>query len=419
MSTFKDPYEEEEELKDDQLHRLEVIDNLESPEDIQAASELFDPPKEEKTPSDDDPDKTPKGDETDGADKSSQKEEPTTQKQPKDKESVPDKTKTPEQPPQKQEDKAQPDKASGLVEITDDYIAKADEKDRKILEKLKGEKFSPKALEMTVNAQRLIGKRTEQLFSKTDVNKEVQPSQKAEQAPQTKLTPDVEQAKNQMVYARLVKEFPEMPEDPQERKAWLNTLNYEDREEADRFLELKRQVVQEAEQDYNHILNIRENYDKINRSKVDAAVGTIQDFAKNFDADLKTLGYDFTIDNDGNNALIDSIIFDKEGNPKNKIIQIGKAGTLLEGIPIIDEEALVTEFYRLKMPEIMAKIKANAHLEGYKAKDADKEGTPKTLADAATKGQKREIISRITADEVDNIDDPEKINEILANAVIK
>lgn len=420
MPTFKDPYAEEEELKDDQLHRLEVIDKLESPEDIKAASELFDPPKEDDNKSsDDDPDKTPKGDETEGADKSNQTSKPTTENKPEDNSAQSNESKAPIQSPQK-EDKAKTDKAQDLIEITDEYIAQADERDRKILEKLKGEKFTPKALSITINAQRLVGKRSEQLFNKQDIKQPEQYQQRTEPtAPQNKLIPDVEKAKDQMIYQRLVQEFPELPEDPQERKSWLNNLNYEDREEADRFLELKRQVVQDIERDYHQIITIRENYDQINKNNVEEAVKTIQDFAANFNADLKALGYDFTIDKDGNNTLLDSIIFNENGEPKSKIVQIGKKGTLLEGIPIIDSEALVTEFYRLEMPKIMAKIKANAHLEGYKAKDADKDGTPKTLADATTKGQKREIISRITAEDIDKIDDPDKIREILENAVIK
>ena len=153
-NTYSDPFEDELENSPDEDSQIEAIEKLESPEEIANAMKLFNGEKVENENIE-----KPSGDETDkGINK------PTTELDENKEKKIDDPSEKKENiapPPPPTEDKGA-DK-DGLISITDEYINKADPKDRVLLTSIRGEKLSPKMLDIHLNAQRTIGRKAEEV----------------------------------------------------------------------------------------------------------------------------------------------------------------------------------------------------------------------------------------------------------------
>lgn len=316
----------------------------------------------------------------------------------------PDNTQKPEdQPPANtpvnEADKDNKDKANLDMVITEDILKGwnlAPDEERQ------ARKFLNKPLHELVksyaNAQKAIGKKKEDLL-KTLGEGEI-PTQTNTQtpiipAPAKTQTPDeVAQAKDEYVYNALLKDFPELPKDPDERKAWLSTLNYEDREKADEYIEKKRTLTREIETVWAETERLRTNQPAIIDKQINEALADINTFIVD-EARIKPeeLGYDLKLDEKGENQLINELLAD----PKNPDDFDPKVIVKFNGVQLINKDALVNKFIALNRRNIISKIEARARAEGAQSV---KQPTPVAPSMGTTMPGKGAVSKEITANKV-------------------
>ncbi len=267
--------------------------------------------------------------------------------------------KTSEKEPEKKEDKVEDkveDKTptTSPLQITDEFIAKADEKDRNILQAIKGETFSPKALQNYINAQRKIG----ELGQKIGQVKE-EPVKKAipDEIPQQKLTEEVQKLKDVEVVNRLRQTFKDLPDDPEELREYLSTLQASDPDRYWDYRELKRDIQTKVDTDFNRAIYIQENQSEINQTILNNEIESIQNELKEYGIDdPKKYGFDFTVTRDESgkfkNPLLQELITTDGKNLDPTVI------TYIGNVPIFNEKALFNKFFLAKGKVIRDVLKA-------------------------------------------------------------
>lgn len=266
-----------------------------------------------------------------------------------------------EKEPEKKEDKVE-DKAedktttptTNPVQITDEFIAKADEKDRNILQAIKGETFSPKALQNYINAQRKIG----ELGQKIGQVKE-EPVKKAipDEIPQQQLTAEVQKLKDVEVVNRLRQTFKDLPDDPEELREYLSALQGSDPDRYWDYRELKRDIQKKVDTDFNRAIYIQENQSEINQTILSNEIENIQNELKEYGIeDPKKYGLDFTITKDeqgkSKNPLLQELITTDGKNLDPTVV------TYIGNVPIFNEKALFNKFFLVKGKVIRDVLKA-------------------------------------------------------------
>ena len=246
----------------------------------------------------------------------------------------------------------QPSNATDIITIDDEYLAKADEKDRNILAALKGEKLSPKVLQNYVNAQRHIGKLGQQLGQvkeqKTEIETEIAKKAIPDNIPQQQFTQEVEQWKEAETINRLRKQgFPDIPDDPDELNEYLASLQVTRPRDFYRYMESEKKVSQEVAEDINRTLYIQNHQNEINQNILQAEISKIESELKEWGIDdLKGIGIDFTINktNDGksDNALLRELITTNGKDLDPNLV------TYYGNIPVFNENALFNKFFVAK-----------------------------------------------------------------------
>src|SRR5690606_7596594 len=132
---------------------------------------------------------------------------------------------------------------------------------------------------------------------------------------------------------------------------------------------------------------------------------------------LKDYGIDLSRDAEGNNTILNELLFDKDGNPDSNVMQFGKAGTPLAGVPIIKEQALAIKFFSTKFPEIikekLSKTKIESRTEGFKSANDKKKEIPTTLVGSDVKGKSvSKGLKDYSEDEIENLP-PDVVKKLL------
>ena len=257
------------------------------------------------------------------------------------------------------EDKTKPDTepVSPVIEpikITDEYIAKADERDRQILLKAKGWTMSPEAIKSFVQANHKIG----ELGQKIGQVKE-EPVKKAipDEIPQQKLTEEVQKLKDVEVVNRLRQTFKDLPDDPEELREYLSTLQASDPDRYWDYRELKRDIQKKVDTDFNRAIYIQENQSEINQTILSNEIENIQNELKEYGIeDPKKYGLDFTITKDeqgkSKNPLLQELITTDGKNLDPTVV------TYIGNVPIFNEKALFNKFFLVKGKVIRDVLKA-------------------------------------------------------------
>jgi hypothetical protein len=316
----------------------------------------------------------------------------------------PQKTVTPETTPETAPDKGQavPDKVQPT--ITREYIdslglSSEDEKYAlKFIDKPISEFFKSYA-----NAQKLIGKKKEELLTKP---------QAAPQVPQT--VEQVQKAKEELILTELRRKVPALKDNlpptldtsSEEYKDWARDLNYDDPDTYSEFRQARNEISAEIEQTYQNLNQLRSNYDKINADIIHNEIDTIESDLRAIGASSKELGYDFTIAPDGSNALLDDLLIDSAtGEIDNKLV------TYVNGeVPIINTDAVRMKFFKLNLPQITKKIAEKARLEAVKTMQGQVKEVPASLSGSQISGKTKK---ELTAADIEGITDPDKIDELL------
>ena len=328
---FEDELEKLDEEQD--LKKFdEVVKEADSPEKAEALLEIL---EEDKSP------EAPEGDKVEDKTKSE-----TVKKE--EKEVTDDKTKS-------EEIKAEPPDTKKPFVIDDDYIAKADPKDKTILTNVKGETFSQKAIDNYINAQRKIGEQGNELGllkQKTEIQKPI-----PEKIPQQQQTLDkqVRDRISQEVLNRLKPEFPDIPTDPEELDMYLDNLS----KPKYREFEKRQDIVQaEVEGDFNTAYYKINNHEKINDTVLNNDLISIKNELKSWDIeDPKTLGFDLNLDSPDKKTLDELIL--KDGKFDSSLVE--QYGQDSQGKPLyfFKEGAIRDKFFKLNTPKIVKLLKEN------------------------------------------------------------
>ena len=266
-----------------------------------------------------------------------------------------------------------------VYEINDDFIISQPEEDRKILENLKGEKVSGKMLKSYINAQRLIGKK---VISDSEYNEKFSNDTKPKKAIEfdDNAKGFIEQKTNELLKTK----FKDLPADTSEFQEYMSDLAISDPERFHDLRDVKKELRQQVEQDFQKVLYVKENYASINETVFNQEIESIKEQLKDFGIENPAeLGFDFT--NARDNAKITKLLEDANGNLSNEMVDI------YADVPLMKKQALSDKFMRVYAKEIIQAIRDNtaktARKEGFKSANDKKNLLPiNSLAKNNTSG---------------------------------
>jgi len=316
---------------------------------------------------------------------------------------VPEKTDDPPLSPEK--DKEPTDKADTGV-ITEEYI-KTLGLTPELATKLN--KFIGKpiqeAIKSLAHAQTLIGKKKEDLLKQTDdVDKPAKVDIPAQQIKQAQTPDEIAQAKDDLIYNELLKDFPELPKDPVERKQFLTDLNYEDPERFHDYRDKNLAIKKDVDEVWRQTVYLRENHDKIIDQQVKETTTSIEGYLRDtLKVSPKDLGYDFTLDEKGDNEVISRLLSD----PKNPNEFDPRVLTNYNGVTLINKEALYNKFILTEAPNIVAKLKSSARKEGFTS--ATQKQVAPSMATQAIKGKENKELKTDRIKEMNDVSDIDRM----------
>lgn len=398
---FETSLKELESAEGDKINKIQEVVDSASPEEIAAMLEPdFEEEEAEEGPERSEEDKA--AGETEKGDKSNKSEEGSEESE--EEEEIEDQDKGKEQPP-----------ANGPIQITDDYISKADEKDRTILQSIKGETFSPKALQNYLSAQRKIGELGQKIGQQPKTENEKETGKKKlipDEFPKQQLTAEIQQLKDQEVTKRLQKDFRDLPDNLEERKEYLVTLSQSDPEGFWDYREKKREIEKTVSAEFDKAIYIQEHQPEINQNVIAGDIQKIQEELKEYGIeDPAKVGLDFTVtkgaDGKSSNALIMELITTPDGKLDPNVV------TYFGNVPIFNEGALFNKFFFTKGKIVRDILKTQTGIKarkeafdelGNKTKVADNTASVQK-GDRSTSGAKpaKKSLAEMTEDEISKL----------------
>lgn len=293
----------------------------------------------------------------------------------------------------------QADKVTPLV-ISDEYISKAPEEDRKILAQVKGEVFSEKALKTYINAQHLIGKKQVPL---TEVTKE-------QAIPKQEIPEGYKEILDAEVITELKRQYPDLPNTidskSDEYKEFLRDLNYDNPEEAIKFLNVKERVAKEKAEQFEKVIYVKNNYGKINSDLLVSELSNIKSRLEKYGVTPEALG--INLNTVQNNQFLDDFIKDSNGSLDPELVQyLGDGQTK---VPLLRKGSIEKKFIDNYFDKIITHLKSESRREGFQTANDKKSQLPNTLASNNTTGRG---VAPISLEEVLNSNDSDFINKQL------
>ena len=303
-----------------------------------------------------------------------------------------------------------------LITIDDDYIAKADPKDKNILESIKGGQLDEKSLGRLVNAQRKIGEQGNELGllkQKTEIQKPI--PEKIPAQTQT-LDKQVRAKISEEVLNRLKPDFPDIPTDPEELNMYLDNLS---RQDYDEYKEKRDSIRREVETDFNTAYYKINNHEKINDTVLNNDLISIKNELKEWDIeDPKALGFDLNLESPDKKTLDELML--KDGKFDSSLVE--QYGQDASGKPLyfFKEGAIREKFFRMNTGRIVKllkeNLKTNTRVETVEAINQLAEKAPNSAtkpkgAGSLTSGKAIKDISDIR--NINNPDDAKKLLEMM------
>jgi hypothetical protein len=316
-----------------------------------------------------------------------------------------------DKPEEKIEDKAEEKPAPAAPQgqaqdkaqlIDDDFIAKQPEANRKMLQNVKGEYMSPKALDIYINAQRLIGKKQQ-----AAQEKQVKLNEIAQNPPAVKEVPqaqkDIPSYVDAEVYKELKRQFPELPSDPKERRTYLNEKNVEDGMYVQDVLRAEQAIRTDITKQVEQFQYIQNNATEINDNLIDTQLETIKSNIGQFGLDVKEdLGIDL-----GNEEDVKKLLFDSQGNLDRSMV------TYIGGTAIIKENALTLKFMSQYLPKVSEKLKEKQQALVAAEKAKMEAEIKKARKDGFESANKKKPNSTLAAAKIGKQDDIELTDEVI------
>jgi hypothetical protein len=276
--------------------------------------------------------------------------------------------------------------------IDDAYIAKADPKDRTLLESVKGETMSEKALNRYLNAERKIGQQGNEIGQ---LKKQVaQPTEIQKPIPDT--IPKQEQLLQQQVKTHIQTEtdsrlkaiYPDLPSDPEDRKFFLSGLRADDPERYDEYREDKKRIQIEVETDTNQALYKINNRENINNAVYNNEILNIKNQLKECGIeDPKSLGFDLDLqvnpDGSVKNELLNKMLI-KNGQYDPELVE------MWGDKPALKEKKISKKFFELYAGQLFKAASEqkiiNAKKEAIEAQNDLKKKAPNSATNLKSAG---------------------------------
>lgn len=308
---------------------------------------------------------------------------------------------TPEIPPTPPEKETAKD-----TELADKFFESLGEEDRKTLEKYKGKPI-PEILKALANTQRLVGARADKLKETLGIKPETSPPLKTvpDAINTFKLDDEGVKAREALINKQLKAEFPELPDDPEERKDFLADKNYRDPEWfVDKYIAKKQEIIANVDNVVKTTQYLAKNSPAINLQRIEQAKTEINDYFKKLNIDPKR--FDLDIEQGGlENPYLNSVVADEDGNFFTDVV------TKYNGIDVIREGAITRKFFEKYLPTIMAKLPEIYRKEGYESANKEKiPGVPTLGVQKPGTVQKKEDI---TLDKINSLNSVEEIDALL------
>ena len=388
-----DPMEEEKKPSKEEESVLEIIDDVESPEQLEAARELFikpsEPSEEEKQRIKAEEQKPKEKTEAEKAAEIKAAEEETEEEKAA-------KIKAAEEKAAEESDKK-------IIEITDEYIEAADEKDKAALIAIKGESTSGKILKNYLESQKLIGKKSTEIFKlKSGQEEERQPKE-------VHLDNEMRGIIAGAAKKQLRQEYPDMPEEAEEYKEWALAKAGTDPDAAQEFYDRRKDITSNLTEDYKQMVYVRENYDVINYNTMKDEVKSVEKvFDDVFGFKPNDIGLNLAVDKEFSNEMINEILVNDKGDFDPQLVTFYDKRN--KEVPILNEGMFMYKFFSLHLPKVIDEIRKRARKEGFESRD--KKVVVKELTDISTEKDGDVKTEKLRIDDIEDIDDLEKIRDL-------
>lgn len=307
----------------------------------------------------------------------------------------PDKAPSEEDKAKPEESKSDKDKGSLLKQpLTEEIINDSDysDEEKKYLRRFIGQPLGM-ALKDLANKSKVIGKKASELFGKSEPQKT--PEQIANEQAQAK---DIAELKSSLVKRELKSQFPDMPDEPEDLQNWEDNLP---RRKWDEYRDLERTASKRIDERVDYMVDIRDSHPEINKDRAAADIGRIEKFVLDkAGVDIKEVGLDLTLDENGNNPIIDDILF--PNNSPNPDVIMNEFNYLM-----LQPGALYNAFLEKYADKIINHVRDKARAEGAKQiqkKEDLEEVTPSILHQEGPKLKKTKSEESLTNMSLDDIE---------------
>lgn len=274
-----------------------------------------------------------------------------------------------EKPEEKESDKDKPEEA---VTIDEEYIKNADEKDKNILESIKGEKVSPKLLKKHLASahatEKFKGEKGEVISKLDSLRRDFDKSK--EEINQVKATPETQTKIDEIVLKRLKAKYPDFPETEEA----MNELGMDEATKAFKYMNAEKEERTFVQEHINKVEYYQKNSAKVNTETLNNDISLIQSKLKEYGVTEKDLGISFEFDEKGDfkDERLDKLFLNGNEFDSDLI-------DLAYGVPIMKENAFAKKFQSEFLGEVFKVVKNNALVEGAKEKK-ETESITKTMS---------------------------------------
>lgn len=255
------------------------------------------------------------------------------------------------------------EKPEEAVTIDDEYIKNADEKDKKILESIKGESVSPKLLKKhlaSAHATELYKGEKGEVISKLDsLKKDFEKSK--QEINQVKNTPEKQTQIDEIVLKRLKAKYSDFPETEEE----MNELGYESSTKAFKYMNAQKEEKAFVQEHINKVEYYQKNSAEINTEVINNDISLIKSELEKYGVTEEDLGISFEFNEKGDfkDERLDKLFLNDKMNAFDS--------NLIDstyGIPIMKENAFARKFQNEFLSDVFKAVKNNALVEGAKEK---------------------------------------------------
>ncbi len=239
--------------------------------------------------------------------------------------------------------------------IDDEFIAKADPKNKTILESLKGETVSQKALDNYINAQRKLGEQGNELGQLRKQTEIKQPIPEKIPLQQQTLEKQVKDAIFTETIKRLKPDFPDIPTDPAELNDYVELMS---RAQYDDYRDKKNAIQKEVENDFNTAFYKINNHAQINDTYLNNDLISIKNDLKEWGIeDPKSLGFELD-PTDEDKKTLDALLL-KDGKFDSNLVEYYGQDADNKPIYLFKEGAIRDKFFKMNTSKIFKLFSEN------------------------------------------------------------